>query len=275
MPTNPPALITLTTDFGYSDGYVGAVKGVMLRLLPGAQIIDIHHGVAAHDVLDGAFTIAQVYAWYPADTIHVVVVDPGVGSARRPILVRAADQFFIAPDNGVLSLIYDRHPEAVVRHVTATHYFLSDLSSTFHARDVFAPIAAWLGKGVAPDNFGNAITDFVRFGLPKPKPNAGGVAGVVLKVDRFGNLITNLTRADLPGYAGVTADQMPIRLRIGKATVESLVRAYAFAPAQKLVALWGSVGYLEIAANRASAARLAGAERGAEVVVETSAEAGA
>jgi len=139
-------IITLTTDFGTADHLVAAMKGVIFGINPAATIVDIHHHVVPYDVLDGALTIGAVYPYFPLRTIHIVVVDPGVGTARRPLLVSADNQYFIAPDNGVLSMIYDRDPNAVVRHVTASHNFLEPVSPTFHGRDIFAPIAAYLSK---------------------------------------------------------------------------------------------------------------------------------
>jgi S-adenosylmethionine hydrolase len=170
------------------------MKGVILDLAPDAQIIDINHSVQPFDVLDGALTISQAYSYYPSGTVHMVIVDPGVGTARRPILLTGDRHQFIAPDNGVLSLIYDREERLSVRHITAEHYFLQPRSNTFHARDIFSPVAAYLAKGVEPDRFGDEITDYVRFAAPRPKPiDERTLRGVVLKIDRFGNLITNIT----------------------------------------------------------------------------------
>jgi len=260
-------ILTLTTDFGWSDPYAGAMKGVILSLAPEVTLVDLSHGVAAHDLLDAAYTLAQAYRYFPTDTIHLVVVDPGVGTTRRPILVRAGTQLLIAPDNGVLSLVYDQEPEAVVRHITSTHYFRTNPSQTFHGRDVFAPVAGWLAKGIEPEKFGDPITDFVRFAVPKPKAVAGEVRGVVLKVDRFGNLITNLTPTDLPTLAPESTSLPAFSPTVGKGNVTAVRRAYAEAAPNEVFAIWGSAGYLELCANRASASRLCGAERGAEVVV--------
>ena len=162
-------IITLTTDFGLNDHFVGTIKGVILNIVPEAQIVDISHSVQAFDVLDGALTIAQSYSYFPSGTVHLVVVDPGVGTARRPILVTSDRHHFVAPDNGVLSMVYAREERLHIRHVTAEHYSLQPVSNTFHARDIFSPVAAWLAKGVDPEKFGDEITDFVRFNPPKPK----------------------------------------------------------------------------------------------------------
>src|SRR5438445_9328898 len=167
------------------------MKGAILSIAPEAEIVDICHSVQAFDILDGALALAQSYSYFPTRTTHLVVVDPGVGSARRPILACSDKYNFVAPDNGVLSLMYAREERLNVRHITAEHYFLQPLSNTFHGRDVFAACAGWLSKGVEPAKFGEEITDFVRFAAPKPKlVNPQLLKGVVLKQDKFGNLIT-------------------------------------------------------------------------------------
>ena len=161
------SLITFTTDFGQNDHYVGTMKGVILNINPAAQIVDICNAVQSFDILDGALTIVQAYHYFPADTVHLVVVDPGVGSTRRPLLVTTEKQMFIAPDNGVLSFVYEREERVSVRHITASHYFLQPVSSTFHGRDVFSAVAGWLSKGVEVAKFGDEITDYIRFAAPK------------------------------------------------------------------------------------------------------------
>ena len=166
-------LITLTTDFGLNDHFVGTIKGVILDIVPEAEIVDICHAVQAFDVLDGALTIAQAYSYFPNGTVHMVVVDPGVGTARRPILLSTGRHYFVAPDNGVLSLVYAREERLQVRHIDAAHYYRQPVSNTFHARDIFAPVAAYLAKGVEVAKFGEEITDFVRFNAPKPKATDG------------------------------------------------------------------------------------------------------
>src|SRR5881227_2837437 len=170
------------------------MKGVIYPINPSAQIVDICNGVNSFDILDGALTIAQAYKYYPAVTLHMVIVDPGVGSARRPLLVTTGKHIFLAPYNGVLSLVYEREERLSVRHITAEHYFLQPLSNTFHGRDIFAPIAAYLAKGVDHEKFGEEVTDYVRLSAPKAKPaEANPLRGVVVRVDRVGNLITNVT----------------------------------------------------------------------------------
>jgi S-adenosyl-L-methionine hydrolase (adenosine-forming) len=257
-------IITLTTDFGLNDHFVGAMKGVILSVEPEAEIIDICHAVQAFDVLDGALAISQAYSYYPSGTVHVVVVDPGVGTARRPIIVTSERHHFVAPDNGVLSLIYQREERLSVRHVTGEHYFLQPVSQTFHARDIFSPVAAYLAKGVDPLKFGEEVTDFVRFAAPKPKAvNAQTLRGVVLKVDRFGNLITNITPQDAPMLFG--ADPAAFKIVIGNREITEIKEAYAQGAPGEVFGILGSMGFLEVAANRGAATQIVGAGKGADV----------
>lgn len=263
MPRQP--IITLTTDFGLNDHFVGTVKGVILDIAPDAKIVDICHSIQAFDILDGALTLAQAYSYFPTGTVHMVVVDPGVGTARRPIIASSDQYHFVAPDNGVLSLMYAREERLHVRHITAEHYFHQPLCNTFHARDIFAPVAAFLGKGVESEKFGEEITDFVRFNAPRPKPVNGVVKGVVLKVDRFGNLVTNITPEDVPA---LFAEQpVPFKLTIGKREITALQKAYAEGAPGEVFAILGSMGYLEIAANRGSAAQILATGKGGEVTL--------
>ncbi len=261
--TNP--VITLTTDYGTSDHLVGVLKGVILRIAPNATIVDINHHVAPFDLLDGALTIAAAYRYFPPRTVHLVVVDPGVGTQRRPILVTADQFYFVAPDNGVLSLIYEREPAVTVRHITAEHHFLSPVSNTFHGRDVFAPVAAWVAKTSQTEAMGDEISDPVRFALPRPKAAGSALKGVVLRVDSFGNLMTNFTAEDLPAATGTDGN---LNLQVGGKRVEKLAQTFANGGAGEPVAIIGSSGFLEIAVNKGQAARVLGVNRGAEVVLE-------
>src|ERR1700747_1614430 len=186
----PRPIITLTTDYGTNDHLVGTLKGVILKINPEVTIVDITHNVAPFDLLDGALAIGSGYSFFPPRTIQFVVVNPGVGTDRRPLLVTAGNQYFIAPDNGVLSMVYEREPDLIVRHANAEHYYLQPVSKTFHGRDVFAPVAAWLSKNWQPASMGEDITDFKRFALPRPKSSEGTLKGIVMRVDTFGNLVT-------------------------------------------------------------------------------------
>jgi S-adenosylmethionine hydrolase len=257
-------IITLTTDFGLNDHFVGTVKGAILNIAPEAEIVDICHSVQAFDILDGALALAQAYSYFPTRTVHLVVVDPGVGSSRRPILASSDKYNFVAPDNGVLSLMYAREERLNVRHITSDHYFLQPLSNTFHGRDIFAPVAAYLAKGVDQEKFGNEITDFVRFNAPRPKAvDAKTLRGIVLKVDRFGNLVTNIAPQDAPALFQSPAPAF--KIVVGKREVTALKTNYADGAPNELFVIFGSMGYLEIAANRAAAAQLASAGKGTEV----------
>ena len=260
-------IITLTTDFGINDHFVGAMKGVILDIVPEAAIVDISHAVQAFDVLDGALAISQAYSYFPVRTVHVVVVDPGVGTTRRPILASSDGYHFVAPDNGVLSMVYAREERIQVRHITSEHYFRQPVSNTFHARDVFAPVAAYLAKMVDSHKFGDEIEDYVRFAAPKPKATGENrMRGVVLKVDKFGNLITNVTPNDVPTL--FSAKPAPFKIVLGSREITAIHSAYAEGTPGEVFGILGSMGYLEIAANRASAAQLTGAGKGAEVNIQ-------
>lgn len=241
------------------------MKGVILEIVPDAAIVDICHSVQAFDVLDGALTISQAYSYFPAGTVHVIVVDPGVGSARRPILASSDGFHLVAPDNGVLSLVYAREPRIHVRHITSEHYFRQPVSNTFHGRDIFAPVAAYLAKQVDPLKFGEEIEDFVRFNAPKPKllePNR--LRGVVLKVDRFGNLVTNITPEDAPPLFQTGA---ACKIFVGAREIAGMHQHYAEGAPGELFGILGSMGFLEIATNRGAAAQLAAAGKGTEVII--------
>src|SRR5438552_10124031 len=219
-------IVTLTTDFGLNDHFVGTMKGVILKIVPNAEIVDICHSVQAFDILDGALALAQAYFYFPPRTVHLVVVDPGVGSARRPIIANSEEYNFVAPDNGVLSLMYAREERLSVRHITADHYFLQPVSNTFHGRDIFAPVAAYLAKGVIHEKFGEEISDYVRFNAPKPKAvDEKTFRGVVLRVDRFGNLITNFTAQDIPAL--FQAEPAAFKIVIGKGEISKIRENYA------------------------------------------------
>jgi S-adenosylmethionine hydrolase len=259
-------MITFTTDFGMTEHYVGVMKGVIHSINPSATTVDITNAVQSFDILDGALAISQAYTYFPKDTIHLVVVDPGVGSTRRPILVSAGQYLFVAPDNGVLSLVYEREERVSVRHISAEHYFRQPVSPTFHGRDIFAPVAAYLSKGVDINKFGDTISDYVRFVAPKPKAIAANSwKAVVLKADKFGNLITNITPQDIPQIFDGTAQAF--KITVGKAEVTKLYANYSAGAQGELFAVLGSTGFLEISANRGPASRLAGADKGSEVNV--------
>jgi len=246
------------------DHFLGVMKGVIFSINPDAQIVDLSHEINSHDIFDAAFTLGQSYHYFPPDTIHLVVVDPGVGSARRPILARSMIYKFVAPDNGVLSLVYEREGNVEVRHVTASHYFLNPVSNTFHGRDIFAPTAAWLSKGVDIDKFGDPITDYTKFTAPKPK-RAGDdlIKGVILKVDKFGNAITNIRPEDVPQL--FSGNPPPFKIIINQHEITRVNLSYAMGSGAEIFAILGSSGLLEISMNRGSAAKSLNAARGTEV----------
>jgi hypothetical protein len=242
------------------------MKGVILNTNPDVEIVDITHKIASYDIFDAAFTLAQSYRFFPSDTIHLVVVDPGVGTSRRPLLARSMAYKFVAPDNGVLSLIYEREENVEVRHITADHYFLNPVSNTFQGRDIFAPVVGWLSKWVEVDKFGDTITDFTKFSSPKPKRVGESlVKGVALKVDKFGNIITNLTPEDLPQLFAETP--APFKIIINQQEITRLNLAYSMGKPSELFAIVGSSGYIEICTNRGSAAKILNVNRGVEVGV--------
>lgn len=259
-------IVTFTTDFGLNDPFVGIMHGVVLNIHPEASLVDISHAVASYDVFDGAWTIAQAYRFFPPRTVHVVVVDPGVGGTRRPIIVETDDYVFVAPDNGALSLVEMREQKFTVRHVTAERYFLQPVSQTFHGRDVFSPVAGWLSKGVAPAEFGPEISDYVRLALPAvERIGETSLRGLVLKVDKFGNLITNISEQDTPALFAPTPPTVSIL--IAGQTITRVCRSYSEGAEDEFFAIVGSSGYLEIAARQVSAAEKLAAGVGTPVGV--------
>ena len=258
--------VTLITDFGTEDHYAGTMKGVILNINPEVQIVDICHRIAPYDIFEAAYALLQSYRFFPPGTIHVVVVDPGVGTARRPILASAGQYRFVAPDNGTLSLLFAREEGARVWHITADHHFLNPVSNTFHARDIFAPVAGWLSRGMPEDRFGEPITDYVRFSSPKPRRVSETLLkGMALKVDTFGNLITNISPDDVPEL--FSDNPPPFRIIINNQEITHLNLSYSMGRPSELFAIVGSSGFIEICTNRGSAAKILNANRGAEVGV--------
>jgi S-adenosylmethionine hydrolase len=255
----PEPLLTLTTDFGTGSPYVAAMKGVILSINPAARLLDLGHAVPPQDVRHAAFFLAEVVPWFPPDTIHVVVVDPGVGSARAILHVAVGGQRLLVPDNGCWGRLEARYPAPQVVRVTERRFWRPTVSATFHGRDVFAPVAAHLSLGLAPAELGPAADDWVKLPWPEPARGANGVAGEIVFVDDFGNLIGNVPGAALPAR--------PLEVRLGNVVVPRLVRTYADAAAGDLVALVGSGGLLEIAVVGGSAARRLGLAVGAPLTV--------
>jgi S-adenosyl-L-methionine hydrolase (adenosine-forming) len=254
----PKPIVTLTTDFGLADHFVGTMKGVILGIAPDARIVDISHDVTPFDIAQDGLLLAQAWKYFPRGTVHVVVVDPGVGSARRPILMEAAGHRFVAPDNGVLSMVYSREKHTV-RAITAQQYFLQPVSRTFHGRDVFAPVAAHLARGARPASFGPRIDDYLRQDFARPAPASERAwTGTVLHIDRFGNLITNFRLEEFPQLR-----ERRFTLAVGRRAIKRLVGTYAECRRGELVLLEGSSGFLEISLDRAPAAAALGCGAGA------------
>ena len=247
-------LITLLTDFGTSDHFVGVMKGVIYGICSQARIVDISHDVTPYQIAEAGFLLAEAWRYFPKGTIHVTVVDPGVGSSRRPVLVEAGGHFFVAPDNGLLSMVYDEQADYEARHITAEQYFLHPVSQTFHGRDIFAPVAAHLAAGVAAASFGPRLQDPVRHPFAAPIALGGNRwQGTVLKVDHFGNVITNFKAAQFPQVR-----QQPFEVKVGNKVVRKLESSYTAGGRNQLFLIASSSGYLEVAAGQSSAAGLAG-----------------
>ena len=275
MKTAKVPLITLLTDFGTADYFVAAVKGVILTINPAASIIDVTHEIPPQDIESGAFTLLTCYRDFPAGTIHVCVVDPGVGSMRRPIVVSAGNYHFVGPDNGLFSYVFDRETSHKVFHVAASEYFHASPSPTFHGRDIFAPVAAALSQGVKPKKLGPRIFDEVRLApLAPSKDVSGKLHGRIIHIDRFGNCITNFTRADVPDSANA---ELHVKRKVirefrqffaeGQEASVTKGKRNSRSAAGELFAIWGSAAFLEIAINGGSAATTLGAKRGDAVIV--------
>ena len=268
-------IITLTTDFGLTDAYVAAMKGVILSINPRANLIDICHTIKPQNIPQAAFVLSTAYRFFPKKTIHLVVVDPGVGSERRAIILRTPSADFVAPDNGVLSYVIQQSlakpiankvnrqqvelgPELEAVAITKPEFWRSPVSPTFHGRDIFAPVAARLSLGFPPISFGEAINSVTMLPLPHPyQASDGSLVGHILHIDSFGNLITNIKSDDLPQTKGA------ITIEVGNRLISGLSRTYA--EGERLLALIGSSGYLEIALTGGSACALLAAEVGDEV----------
>lgn len=259
-------IVTLLTDFGLRDSYVGALKGAMLAIAPHLTIIDVGHTVSQQDVLEAAYILKGYYREFPKGTIHLAVVDPGVGGPRRPILVETRGHYLIGPDNGIFSYAYQEEQVSRVVHLTATQYFAADISDTFHGRDIFGPVAAHLASEVEARWFGRWVEDFVKLPLPQLRSAPGGLVGEVVYVDRFGNLVTNI---DLQSFYALVKGKR-YRITAGQETLEAISRSYSDGQPGQLLALFGCQQTLELSVNRGSAANKLGHGRGLQVAVQAS-----
>jgi S-adenosyl-L-methionine hydrolase (adenosine-forming) len=256
------SIITLLTDFGSSDYFVGAMKGVILSINPDATIADITHEIPPQDIEAGAFNLLSCYRDFPKGTIHVAVVDPGVGSDRRAIVVECGDQFFVGPDNGLFSWVCERENNWTATQVTNARFFRRPVSNTFHGRDIFAPVAAALSLGQRPREFGTSVTEMVRLESLEPvATNKNTIAGRILHIDRFGNCVTNFTRQTLESQGPATS----WRISLNNSEIDSFRDFFADSTTNEAVAITGSAGFIEICVRNGSAAKLLSVQRGQRV----------
>jgi S-adenosylmethionine hydrolase len=256
-------VVALISDFGTTDHYAGTMKAVVLSVCPDATLVDIAHDLAPHDVLAGALELAACYKYFPAGTVFLVVVDPGVGSARRGIAADIGEYRFVAPDNGVLTVVLRESPPRRIVELTERKYARATISRTFEGRDRFAPAAGWLAKGLPLASLGRSVQDWRHLDIPEPEVTADRIAGEVLRVDRFGNLITNIDRRTFERLAG----NGRLAIEAGPHEIPRLVNTYDEAQDVASCALFGSSDHLEIAVTAGSAAGTLGLGRGAPVIV--------
>jgi S-adenosylmethionine hydrolase len=296
MAVRRPRVITLLTDFGNQDAYVGVMKGVIAGINPFANIVDICHSVPPQDIFGGAYLLYSSYKYFPKKTIHVAVVDPGVGSRRDIVCVVTKDYFFLLPDNGILSfIIQDEKPKSIFR-ITNSKYFLPSPSNTFHGRDVFAPVAAHLSLGVKPQQLGIKINQLEQLDMPKPvRKKPGQAEGRIIYIDRFGNLITNITKEHLMQHdhsqsllktqmkeitlpisppsqggdeGGVKINLKCLETTIGKKKIIGLSETYTDVKAGEPLVLIGSAGFLEVSINQGNAQKYFKADKGSKIIIE-------
>ena len=252
---HPSGLITLLTDFGDRDSFVASMKGVILSINPHATIVDLSHDVTPHQIAEAAYILKSCYRYFPEGTIHISVVDPGVGTSRRPLLVSTSRSYFLAPDNGLLSHVMKEEDGVEVRQIENKQYRLESVGATFDGRDLFAPAAAWLAKGESVASFGRPLSDPVRFTLEEPVWRDQQLVGQIVYIDRFGNLISNLTARHLDKFLDATG-RTKLFIRIGGQITEGLVGSYSQGNTQILSALINSSVQLEMFLKEASAAKL-------------------
>lgn len=237
-------IITLTTDFGAGDHYAGVMKGVIAGINPSATVIDITHGIGAYNIAEAAFKLYASYSYFPEGTVHVAVVDPGVGSARKAIAAGAGGYLFVGPDNGVFSMIFDKCGVDRIVEITSPEFMLPTVSATFHGRDIFAPAAAHLSKGAALEDLGDGLSSCERLDIPPILDEGDVITGRAIYADRFGNLVTNIPGMNITGAAEV---------RAGAVNISGISGSYADGKEGELMALVGSSGFMEISINRGSA----------------------
>jgi S-adenosylmethionine hydrolase len=259
------AIITLTTDYGGKDAFAAGVKGVILKINPQANIVDISNEISPQDIWEAAYILRSAYGHFPKGSVHLAVVDPGVGSGRKPIIVVTESYYFVGPDNGVFSLIYQEAERIRVHHITSTHYFLPKPGPTFHGRDIFAPVAAWLSKGIASGNFGEEITDYVKLNIPVPKTTPNGIEGHIVHIDRYGNIITNITYEEIKALFPEGADLGAAFVSVAGKDIKGLNKYYAEAAPGSPGAIINSSGALEIFMFKQNAKTALSVKRGEAV----------
>jgi hypothetical protein len=256
--------IAILTDFGLDDNFVGVMKGVIIKINPRVRIVDISHNIAFHDIAQAAFLLRTSYKYFPSQTIFLVVVDPGVGSKRAAIIVRSKNYFFVGPDNGVLSLAAYADGIRKVVKIKNERYYLKPYSNTFHGRDIFAPTAAYLAKGVSIDSFGSKLNSITKIDISLPKIRKNILQGKIIYIDRFGNLITNITEELFKHF---TKDKQFI-IKINKENIKSIVNSYQAVEPAKPLAIFGSFGFLEISLNKGNAKKYFRAKRNLAIDIQ-------
>lgn len=266
-PEGKGVIITLTSDFGTQDGYSGSVKGVVYSGVPGAKVVDIAHEIPPHDLVSASLALEAAVPYYPPGTIHIVVVDPGVGGPRKIICVKTEKQYLIAPDNGVLSFPLENNPIEKIYEVKNVTPPMDFVSTTFHARDIFAPAAVHLARGGTMEELGDRIqeNEIIRHDIPSPIKETGRIAGQVIHIDNFGNLITTIKDFLLDD---IDADKSEVKVHIGKTAIDGISDAYHQAEPESPIALFGSTGRLEIAIYRGRGADFLGVDIGQQVEVK-------
>ena len=260
-------LLTVTTDFGTHDGFVGTMKGIILSINPKVVVVDITHEIEPQDVFGAAFTLRNTCRSFPKGTIHLAVVDPGVGSRRRPILLHTENYFFVGPDNGIFSFVVEEGEAVYAVELTESKYFLAPVSDTFHGRDIFAPVAGYLSLGIDPSEFGPEVPDYVKISLPNPIVSRDGIEGHIIHVDHFGNLVTNIDTESVDALR----TRGDVRIEAGSIALKSIAHSYSEVEEGSPLAIVGSTGFLEIAVNTGSAHQRLGLKQGDPIRVEISA----
>jgi S-adenosylmethionine hydrolase len=251
------------SDFGSRDHYAGTMKGVILGICPEVTLVDIAHEIPPHDVMAAALELAASFKYFPPGTIFLTVIDPGVGSSRRGLAADVGEYRFVAPDNGVLTAVFQEAPPRKVVELTERRYARPTVSRTFEGRDRFAPAAAWLARGIQLAALGRTLTDYHRIDIPAPKAESDSLSGTVLRIDQFGNAVTNIDRRTFEKFV----ERAAVQIEAGTHRIGRLVATYADIGADEVCALFGSTDHLELAANSASAAERLSLVRGASLVI--------